>query len=146
MKPGLLKPYMGALLRIAHDQVWRRMLREVAAAGFDDLSDTEYRLFQYPGPEGARPIKLAQRCGMTKQAMNYVLAGLERKGYLARRPAPDRSGRVIHLEKRGQKLIAALRGSVQRIEREWSTQVGETRLEEIRQHIIRFAQSLGWRA
>ena len=133
---------MGALLRIAHDHVWQRMLREVTAAGFDDLSDTEYRLFQYPGPEGARPIQLAQRCGMTKQAMNYVLAGLERKGYLARRPVPGGGGRVIHLEKRGQKLIAALRSSVQRIEREWSAQVGETGLEEIRQHLIRFIERL----
>ena len=137
---------MGALLRIAHEHVWRRMLREVAAAGFDDLSETEYRLFQYPGPEGARPIEVAQRCGMTKQAMNYVLAALERKGYLARRTARGGGGRVIHLEKRGRKLIAALRSSVQRVEREWSAQVGEPQLEEMGRHIIRFAQSLGWRA
>ena len=34
---------------------------------------------------GVRPAELAERCFMTKQAMNYLLRDLEDRGYIERR-------------------------------------------------------------
>ena len=44
---------------------------------------------QYPGPDGVRPGELAERAGISKQAMNQLLKSLERLGYIAREDAPD---------------------------------------------------------
>ena len=139
-------PPIGALLRVAHEQIWKRLMREMRAAGFHDLSKTEYRIFEYPGPEALRPTDLAERCGMTKQSINHVLGSLERKRYLERRHAKSGREREIRLAKRGRKLHSILRKSMRRVERDWAAQVREKRLEEMRWNLIRFAQFLGWRS
>jgi len=37
-------------------------------------------VLQFPGPDGARPIELAERAGMGKRAMNQLLRSLEGVG------------------------------------------------------------------
>src|SRR5262245_43640892 len=89
-------PLIGALLRFPWESVQQRMLEALHAAGFEDFDATHLSVFQYPGPQGARPSELAARLRMSKQALNYQLGQLERLGYLERRPDPDdlRSKRV----------------------------------------------------
>ena len=76
--------------------VQRRMLAALHERGFEDLDAAHLNVFQYPGPEGARPSELAARLRISKQALNYLLGELERLGYVERRPDPDdlRSKRV----------------------------------------------------
>ena len=80
---------IGSLLRLPHEVIVARMLAALNAKGFD-ISPTELGVFLYPGPEGRRPIELARQCHMTRQAMNYVLAGLERRGYIERHTGASR--------------------------------------------------------
>src|SRR6266576_5603764 len=89
-------PLIGALLRIPWEAVQRHMLERLHERGFDDLDAAHLAVFQYPGPQGARPTELATRLRMSKQALNYLLGELERLGYLERRPDPDdlRSKRI----------------------------------------------------
>src|SRR5881409_427754 len=77
-------PLIGALLRIPWEAVQRRMLERLHERGFADLDFAHLTVFQYPGPQGARPSELAARLGMSKQALNYLLGALERLGYLER--------------------------------------------------------------
>src|SRR5215213_6419014 len=95
-------PLIGALLRVPWEAVQRRMLERLHEHGFDDLDAAHLHVFQYPGPQGARPSELAARLGITKQALNYLLGQLERLDYLHRTPDPDdlRSKRVA-LTRRG---------------------------------------------
>src|SRR5215813_10970761 len=95
LPPG--PPMIGALLRVPLEQVQRRMLQRLHEHGFDDLDAAHLPVFQYPGPQGARPSELAARLRMSKQALNYLLGQLERLGYLERRadPADLRSRRVV---------------------------------------------------
>jgi DNA-binding MarR family transcriptional regulator len=62
---------------------------------------------QYPGPDGVRPGVLAERAGMSKQAMNQLLRSLEGYGYVERTDAPDegRAG-TVHFTKRGRAAYA----------------------------------------
>src|SRR4029453_13126668 len=89
-------PLIGALLRMPWEEVQRRMLERLHERGFDDLDAARLNVFQYPGPQGARPSDLAARLRISKQALNYLLGELERLDYLERRPDPDdlRSKRV----------------------------------------------------
>src|SRR3954454_6347838 len=82
-------PLIGALLRMPWEEVQRRMLERLHERGFDDLDAAHLNVFQYPGPQGARPSDLADRLRITKQALNYLLGSLERLDYLERRPDPD---------------------------------------------------------
>jgi len=59
-------------LRRPWEAVQRRMLERLHEDGFSDLDFAHLNVFQYPGPQGARPSEPAARLGMTKQALNYL--------------------------------------------------------------------------
>src|SRR5213595_1818133 len=69
-------PLIGALLRFPWEAVQRHMLEQLHQRGFADFDAAYLNLFQYPGPQGARPSELATRLRMTKQAVNYLLGEL----------------------------------------------------------------------
>src|SRR5207245_2954726 len=116
-------PLIGAFLRMPWEAVQQRMLERLHERGFDDLDAAHLNVFQYPGPQGARPSELAARLRISKQALNYLLGELERLDYLERRPDPDdlRSKRVA-LTLRGTSAISVIREAVGEIETAWAQQ------------------------
>src|SRR5258708_34041177 len=93
---------IGALLRVPAQAIHRRIIAGLNEAGFDDLRLPHIAVFQYPGPDRVRPGKLADRAGMSKQAMNQLLRSLESLGYIGRSDEHDGSrARVVHCTKRG---------------------------------------------
>src|SRR3954453_11318992 len=126
-------PMIGALLRGPWETVQRRMLERLHDNGFADLDSAHLNVFQYPGPQGARPSELAARLGMTKQALNYLLGELERLGYLQRQPDPDdlRSKRVV-LTRRGASAIRVIREAVAEVETVWAQQLGAEQFAQFR--------------
>ena len=130
-------PLIGALLRVPWEAVQRRMLERLHERGFDDLDAAHLSVFQYPGPQGARPSDLASRLRMSKQALNYLLGQLERLGYLVRRPDPDdlRSKRVA-LTPRGAAAIGVMREAVGEVEAGWAQRLGGERFAELRSLLL----------
>src|SRR3974390_19356 len=78
-------PLIGALLRLPAQAIHRRIVAGLTRAGFSDLRLPHMAVLQYPGPDGRRPSELAERAGMSKQAMNQLLQSLERLGSNSRR-------------------------------------------------------------
>ena len=72
-------PLIGALLRMPWEAVQEHMLARLHESGFGDFDAAYLPVFQYPGPQGTRPSELA-RLRITKQALNYLLGGLEGQG------------------------------------------------------------------
>ena len=126
-------PLIGALLRMPWEAVQRHMLKRLHERGFDDFDAAYLNVFQYPGPQGARPSELAARLRMTKQAVNYLLGELERLDYLTRQPDPDdlRSKRVA-LTPRGKSAIHVIREAVAEMETTWAQQLGPKRFAQLR--------------
>jgi DNA-binding MarR family transcriptional regulator len=126
-------PLIGALLRMPWDAVQERMLERLHQHGFTDFDASYLIVFQYPGPQGARPSELAARLRISKQALNHLLGQLERLGYLERRPDPDdrRSKRLV-LTRRGTAAITVIRDSVGEIEAAWTQKLGERRFNQLR--------------
>jgi DNA-binding MarR family transcriptional regulator len=135
-------PLIGALLRLPHEVVVARMLATVNTIGFD-ITNTELAVFLYPGPEGRRPIDLARQCNMTRQAMNYVLAGLENRGYILRQAGPSAAARVVRMTDRGWALIAQIRKCVVEIEKEWAAHLGAQRFIALRETLLDLTIWLG---
>src|SRR5579862_9264023 len=94
---------IGALLRVPAQTIQRRIIQELDAAGFDGLSMPHMAVLQFPGPDGVRPGALAERAGVSKQAMNRLLQSLEELDYVVRSDAPDEGrARVVRFTKRGR--------------------------------------------
>jgi DNA-binding MarR family transcriptional regulator len=130
-------PLIGALLRVPWEAVQRHMLERLHERGFDDFDAAYLNVFQYPGPQGARPSELAARLRMTKQAVNYLLGELERLDYLTRQTDPDdlRSKRVA-LTARGKFAIRVIREAVGEMETGWAQQLGSKRFDQLRNLLL----------
>jgi DNA-binding MarR family transcriptional regulator len=124
---------IGALLRVPSQAIHRRLIGDLRAAGFDGLSLPHMAVLQFPGPDGARPGVLAERAGISKQAMNQLLGTLESLGYVVRSAAPDESGaRIVRFTRRGHAAYAMMVDILQDIEREWSGALGPRRFAELK--------------
>jgi DNA-binding MarR family transcriptional regulator len=134
-------PLIGALLRVPWEAVQRHMLERLHEHGFDDLDAAHLNVFQYPGPQGARPTELAARLRISKQALNYLLGQLERLEYLERQADPDdlRSKRV-GLTPRGTAAIEVIRTAVGEVETAWAEQLGEKRFAQLRDLLVELDQ------
>ncbi len=126
---------IGALLRVPAQAIHRRIIRELNAAGFEELRVPHMSVLQFPGPDGVRPGTLAERAGISKQAMNQLLRSLEDLGYLTRSDASDEGrARIIRFTKRGQAAYSKIHDILRDIEREWSAELGPkdfARLKEL---------------
>jgi len=130
-------PLIGALMRMPLDAVLARMLAGLHAAGFTDLVPAHFSVLRYPGPQGRRPSDLAAETGMTKQATNYLLGGLERLGYLIREEDPeDKRSKRISLTTRGEAAARNIRETVRQVETELEQELGAKDFARLRKLLV----------
>lgn len=125
-------PFIGALLRLAREAVGNRLLMGLADAGFGDINAAYFRVLQYPSPDGATPSELAERAGMTKQAMNYTLGQLEELGYVKRKSEAGRRQTTVRLTTRGWRATEAIWRISIAIETELRDDIGADAFAEFR--------------
>jgi DNA-binding MarR family transcriptional regulator len=130
---GVGEPLVGALLRRPFLAVRNHIVDALHEAGFTDLAGAHLAVFQYPGPDGRSPGDLARSADSTKQAINNLLAQLERAGYLQRDVNPaNRRERVIRLTARGRRVISTIRDAVAEIESSWRRALGSDAYAQLR--------------
>jgi DNA-binding MarR family transcriptional regulator len=133
---------IGALLRVPAQAIHRRIITELNAAGFDELRLAHIAVFQFPGPDGVRPGTLAERAGISKQAMNQLLRSLEDLGYIARSSSPaEGRTRIVRLTKRGRAAYARISDILLDIEHEWRAELGSKRFTQLKELLL-----LVWRS
>jgi DNA-binding MarR family transcriptional regulator len=131
-------PLIGALLRVPFETVRDRMLAGLHERGYTDLVAAHLDVFQYPGPDNQRPIELASRTRMSKQALNYLLGQLEQLGYLTRETDPDdQRSKRIRATPRGRDAGQAIREIVGEVEAEWERQLGPGEFAQLRDLLLR---------
>jgi DNA-binding MarR family transcriptional regulator len=116
---------IGALLMLPA-QVISRRVAAVLAEHFPDYRPTYEPVFQWCKPEGSRLTELAERVGVTKQALGEIIDALEQRGYVERVPDPT-DGRAILIRRteEGWEINRVARQVVEEIQQEWSQLVGE---------------------
>jgi DNA-binding MarR family transcriptional regulator len=134
--------WIGALLRVPSQAIHRRIIRELNAAGFEELRLPHMPVLQFPGPDGMRPGLLAERAGVSKQAMNQLLRSLEALGYIVRSDAPEeRRARIVRLTRRGHAANVKACDILSDIEREWSAALGPKRFAQLKELLLRVRES-----
>jgi len=135
-KAAFGRPLIGALLRGPWEIVNQRMLAGLHERGYEDVVPAYLSVMQYPGPQGMRPSDLAARSGMTRQALNYLLGQMERRGYLERVEEDDPRFKRIQLTTRGVELGTAMREIVGELEDEWTGLLGGDRFTALRDDLL----------
>src|ERR1700761_9192857 len=130
--PAVGAPLLGALMRMPVDEIRNRMLASLHEQGFDDLIPAHLIVLRWPGPDGKRPVEVAEQTGMSKQALNYLLGQLEEAGYLERVEDPDdRRSKRIRTTKRGWAAGHVMRAAVGEVEQEFVDAHGKNELEKL---------------
>lgn len=133
---------IGALLRVPAQAIQHRIIKKLNAAGFKGLRMPHMAVLQFPGPDGVRPGILAERAGMSKQAMNQLLRSLESLGYIVRSDAPEEGrARIIRFTKRGHAAYSQIYDILLDIEREWSDELGPKRFAQLKELLFRIWES-----
>ena len=133
---------IGALLRVPAQAIHRRIIHELNTVGFEELRVPHMAVLQFPGPDGVRPGTLAERAGISKQAMNQLLRSLEHLGYIVRSDAPNEGrARIIRLTKRGRAAYSKIHEILREIEREWSAELGSKRFGQLKELLLRIWES-----
>jgi len=132
---------IGALLRVPAQAIHRRIIKELNAAGFGELRLPHMAVLQFPGPDSVRPSALAERAGMSKQAMNQLLRRLETFGYIVRSDVPgEGKARVIRFTKRGHAAFSKIIDILRDVEREWSAELGQKHFIQLKELLLRVWQ------
>ena len=102
------------------------VLRHLRATGSPALRAAHQQVFENVDPGGTRLTTLAERAGMSHQAMGELVAELVEQGYLERIPDPDdRRSRRVRPTAEGRKLIDRGREYLDGVREEWERSLGD---------------------
>lgn len=132
---------LGLLCFYPSRAVESRVLAELAAAGFDDLTSAQGRIVARIGPDGTRLTELAAQALVTKQTAGHLVDQLERAGYVRRVPDPmDGRARLVQMAERGLEAVAVARRVEAEVEAEWAAYLGEEGAAQLRSALERLRE------
>jgi DNA-binding MarR family transcriptional regulator len=119
------------------------MMAEVARLGFSDVTPAFSSLMPLLDATGARPTTLAQRAGITKQAISQLVRELEVRGYVEQVPdTTDTRAKIVRLTKRGVALHAASAKVRLEMQSVALAKLGELRVSRLRRDLVDLAAAL----
>ena len=125
-----LPPKVGALLRMAWQQLQVELYRRLREEGFEDLREVHRPLLRYPGIDGVRPSALAVSLGLSRQAINDLLREIEELGYARMEPDPsDGRARIIRYTERGWDMFRTSSRISEEIGERWAAKIGRAHYE-----------------
>lgn len=134
---------LGALLRLPYEALQREVYGGLAARGFPEIRPAHSAVFRHIAPEGSRLTALAERAGMTKQSMAYLVDGLAAAGHLTSTPDPaDGRARIVRLTPKGEGVLAALLALSAEAEARVAERIGEKRAAKLRRYLELWAAAL----
>jgi len=119
------------------------MMAKVAGCGFKDMTPAFASLMTLLDATGARPSTLAQRAGITKQAISQLVRELETRGYVEQVPdSTDTRAKIVRLTKRGVALHAASAEVRLELQSVALAKLGKSRVSRLRRDLIELAAAL----
>lgn len=123
----------GALFRRPYQIYLNWLYAELATRGFTEVRVAHSALFRNISPAGMRLTDLAERAGMTKQSMSYLVEDLAASDYVRLEPDPtDGRAKLVRLTKRGTMLLAMARKLSERYEERIASIIGTDKSAQLR--------------
>jgi DNA-binding MarR family transcriptional regulator len=136
--PNPLPPLIGDAKSIAFAELHRRL----AETGHPRIRDGHGCVFRFIDTEGTRLTALAERSGLTKQAVGEAVDDLEGMGYVERVSDPaDRRAKIIRLTRSGADAQQVALGIFDAIERDWEQRFGKQRIAILREVLTEIVES-----
>jgi DNA-binding MarR family transcriptional regulator len=110
-RPTTGRPTFGSLFREPYQTYLSWLYGKLKQQeGFDDVRVTHSTVLRRITLDGVRITDLAERAGMTKQSMAYLVDDLTALGYVALAPDPtDGRAKLVVPTKKGESLLEAAR-------------------------------------
>jgi DNA-binding MarR family transcriptional regulator len=104
------------------------------------LRSSQVRLLSLTPAEGMRVTDLAERVGMTKQALGEFADDLEQRGLLesVRDPA-DRRVRILRPTSAGRRAVRSATRQIEAVEAQWRERLGARKWEQLRALLVEAA-------
>jgi DNA-binding MarR family transcriptional regulator len=120
----------------------RAVARVHASAGSVRIAHTA--LFPHITGDGVRLTAIADKLGVTKQAIGPLVDDLQREGVVERIDDPhDRRAKLIRWTRKGERALVHGLGVLAELERELANQIGKRRMTELAATLDKLINALG---
>lgn len=134
---------LGALLRQPYEQMSTWLYAELARRGHDDVRPAYSAVLRNLPAGGARVSELAQRAGMAKQSMGYLVEQMAAAGLVQVVPdAQDRRANTVCLTERGHAVVQMALDLSRQYEAHFGDLLGERKMAQLRQLLEELAGQL----
>lgn len=119
------------------------MMSRIGARGFDGMTPAFASVIPLLDAEGIRPTLLAQRAGISKQAISQLVRELENRGYVEQIPDEnDTRAKIIRLTSRGVALRKACFEVRKELQALGTAKLGPVRIARLRKDLLQFSDVL----
>lgn len=128
-----------ALLGYVMDGLRRDVLARTSEAEgpVRGLRSSQIRMLSLTPVDGMRVTDLAERIGMTKQALGEFATALEKDGLVeSLRDENDRRARILRPTAKGRQAVVESEAIIREVEGEWRARVGAKRWDALRQTLL----------
>ncbi len=124
---------MPALMQLVAAAGAPRLRSAFAAAGLDGIRPAQAIGLVPLASGGLHASDLAERLGVSRQAVAQAVTALERHDYVTRVADPgDARARIIELTHRGRQALRVMRTNALALEQRWEKILGPRRFDELR--------------
>lgn len=125
------------LLVLATRRLTDVLQEHLVVAGFHDHRVVHHHVMAHMTHHGSRVTDLADRAGISKQAMSQMVDDLERLGYLQRTPDPhDGRAKLVRFAPRGRAAVDAAGRAFDEMEAAFTDRTGPDELRRLRRHLL----------
>ncbi len=121
-------PHLGQLLGDAFARFEAELAEATPLFGDQRLRQTHNHVLRHLDPRGTRASVIAERSGLTRQAITLIVDELEAAGVVTREPDPEdgRAKRIVYTEA-GMEAFGASRRRIADIADRWRAEIGPER-------------------
>jgi DNA-binding MarR family transcriptional regulator len=119
------------------------MMAKVANCGFSDMTPALASLMPLLDATGARATTLAQRAGITKQAISQLVRELEARGYVEQvADSTDTRAKIVRLTKRGVAIRAVCSDVKDELQSIAIAKLGKSRVSRLQRDLVELVAAL----
>ena len=123
---------LGRLLVRASREVNQAAVARLHEEGFVDVRASHAAVLAYLDAEGTRMSDIAQRSGLSRQAVAIAIRELHAAGYVDVEPDPDdKRASTVRLAPRGVELCRAAARAIREETQRWGAMIGDSGLADL---------------